>query len=619
VPRSNRLHHYCLLPTILIAVLLSSQLLQPSSALAQAGSASVSGRVTDQTNAVMPDVEVEIKSVDTGVSQITKTNGDGFYNFPSLKPGNYLMSVRKQSFQTVSVTGITLNVQDNLSRNFVLQVGSSAVSVTVAADKLNMNTTSGSVGTVIDREFVSQLPLNGRSFNTLLQLTPGVVIAPTSGNPGQGQFSISGQRNDANSFSVDGVSANFGVGAGTNPQESGTGGAQALSVTGGTSSLVSVDALQEFRIETSSFAPEFGKTPGGQVILTTRSGSNAFHGGVFDYFRNTAMDANDWFANRAGNPRAPEHHNDFGGFLGGPIWKDKSFFFFSYEGARLGLPATAVNQVPSAFARSSAPAQLAPFLNAYPQPDDKTITPGVYTSQFTGTFSTRANLDATSVRIDHALNDRFSIFGRYNYAPSRTLQPGGGASISLSDLNMMLRQRISNTLRGNYSSQDNNSSFSLNSFGGAVALSPSLLIGALAPAQNFGSFKAVDTVPLIVGLSGNNRTRQANFTDALAITAGSHQLQAGLDYRAIFLAEHPSMNNLVYSAPNIQTFLSTGSASLNSSARHPSDLLAPSLSLRPGHLESDAKTNSDIRGKVGAESRTFSPREHNTSSLAEHE
>src|SRR5208282_6452932 len=130
-------------------------------------------------------------------------------------------------------------------------------------------------------------------------------------------------------------------------------GAQAFSVLGGTSSLVSVDALQEFRIETSSFAPEFGKTPGGQVVLTTRSGTNSLHGSIFDYFRNDVMDANDWFANHADQPRAEERHNDFGGSVGGPITKDKTFFFFSYEGARLRLPQTQIIQVPSADVRNS--------------------------------------------------------------------------------------------------------------------------------------------------------------------------------------------------------------------------------------------------------------------------
>jgi hypothetical protein len=177
---------------------------------------------------------------------------------------------------------------------------------------------SGTIsGIVTDPSGVETLPLNGRSFNTLLQLTPGVVVAPSS-SASPGQFSVAGQRTNANNFTVDGVSANFGVGSGGYLGNTGSGSTQAFTALGATSSLVSVDALQEFRVETSSFAPEFGRAPGGQVILVTRSGTNDFHGEVFDYFRNTVMDANDWFANRVGNPRAAEHHNDFGGICRRP-------------------------------------------------------------------------------------------------------------------------------------------------------------------------------------------------------------------------------------------------------------------------------------------------------------
>ena len=183
-------------------------------------------------------------------------------------------------------------------------IGAVSETVTVQGGAPLVNTGSGSVSTVIDRNLVENLPLNGRSFNTLLQLTPGVVIAPSSSS-NQGQFSIAGQRTSANRFLVDGVSANFGV----SPVlwvwgPPGQGAAQAFSALGGTSSLVSVEALQEFRVETSSFAPEFGRSPGGQVILTTRSGTNDLHGGLYEYFRNNVLDANDWFANRAGEPRA---------------------------------------------------------------------------------------------------------------------------------------------------------------------------------------------------------------------------------------------------------------------------------------------------------------------------
>src|SRR5262249_23974812 len=166
---------------------------------------------------------------------------------------------------------LILNMQEALGVSFTLPLGSLSEIVTIEAGAPLLNTQDGSVSTVIDRQFVVNLPLNGRSFNTLLQLTPGVVIAPTAGfGQAPGQFSIAGQRTDSNNFTVDGISANFGVSGKTNdPGQSGTGTAQALSALGGRSSLVSVDALQEFRIETSSFAPEFGRTPGGQVSLTT--------------------------------------------------------------------------------------------------------------------------------------------------------------------------------------------------------------------------------------------------------------------------------------------------------------------------------------------------------------
>src|SRR5262249_1402603 len=159
---------------------------------------------------------------------------------------------------------IVVNIQDALSINFTLPVGAVFESLTVEAGAPLVNTESAAVGTVINRKFVETLPLNGRSFNTLLQLTPGVTIAPSSADNGTpGQFSISGQRTDSNNFTIDGVSGNFGVSPGVGGlSQSGTGTAQAFSALGGTSSLVSVDALQEFRIETSSEAPEFGRSSG---------------------------------------------------------------------------------------------------------------------------------------------------------------------------------------------------------------------------------------------------------------------------------------------------------------------------------------------------------------------
>src|SRR5206468_3105713 len=237
--------------------------------------------------------------------------------------------------------------------------------INVEAGASLVNTESGTVSTVIDRPFVENLPLNGRSFQTLIMLTPGVVTTATF-FADQGQFSVNGQRADANYFTVDGVSANFGVTGYIALVQTASGALPALSASGGTNSLVSVDAMQEFRIQTSSFAPEYGRTPGGQVSIVTRAGTNALHGTLFEYFRNDRLDARDWFVNFNALPKPAERQNDFGGVLGGPIVKDKTFFFFSYEGLRLRQPSTQQSVVPDASSRQQAPAAMRPYLNVYP-------------------------------------------------------------------------------------------------------------------------------------------------------------------------------------------------------------------------------------------------------------
>lgn len=521
-------------------VLLALQTLDVPIASAQSAAASVSGRVTDQDGLVMPDVEVEIKNVDTNVSQLTKTNDQGFYSFPVVNPGSYLMNVRRQSFQTVSVTGITLNVQDNLSRNFVLQVGSSAVSVTVTADSANMNTQDATVSTVVDHQFVENMPLNGRSFQTLIMLTPGVVLTPTSYGE-QGQFSVNGQRPDANYFSVDGASANIGVAGGNGLSQSAGGAIPGFSAQGGTNSLVSVDAMQEFRIQTSSFAPEFGSTPGGQVSIVTRSGTNEFHGTLFDYFRNDVLDANSWFGDVNKQPKPEDRQNDFGGVFGGPIIKDRTFIFISYEGLRLRQPLTAETLVPDANSRQVAPAAIQPFLNAFPVQNGSELGGGV--AQFNASYSNPSSLDAYSIRLDHTVNSRLTFFGRYNYSPSEA------ATRSLGDLSSTLAAHFSvqtltagvtetfsrgigNEFRVNYSNARVVSENTADDFGGAEPPSDSLLFpSGISSANGQFLFIVFGMGSFVVGKNQTNEQRQVNFVDNLSITTGSHQLRFGVDYR----------------------------------------------------------------------------------------
>lgn len=575
----------------LVALAMMLAVAPPSEA--QTELAGVYGRVTDPSGAVIVDAEVEIRNTETGISTTVKTNQNGLYTIPSLHPGQYLINVRKPGFQSVTVTELTLNVQDNVVRNFNLQVGSIAETVTVRGDDLHINTTDGSVSTVIDRKLVESLPLNGRSFNSLLQLIPGVVIAPQTVGNAPGQFSVSGQRSDANNFTVDGVSANMGVspnGPSVGVGQSGTGSAPAFSAVGGTSSLVSVDALQEFRIETSSFAPEFGRTPGGQVVLTTRSGTNQFHGAAFEYFRNTVMDANDWFANRKGAPRTPEHHNDFGAVLGGPLLKNKTFFFFSYEGARLRVPRGSSLTVPSDFARSEAQANapaLLPYLNAYPKaPSSAILSADGYTASFTSLASDKATLDAASIRIDHTFNQHYSVFGRYNRAPSSAAKPFGSElnNIEVNTQTLtggfnMLFSRISNTVRVNYSTQDSATATQLTAFGGAVPLDPTLILSSLSPVDDFGVFRPRDATELHFGTDEENRTKQFNVVDDFNWSLGHHQLKWGGDYRAIALNVTPSSHRITYAPAGVKQFITSQQIQLTAQTRLPSRFLSQALSL----------------------------------------
>ena len=563
----------------------------------QSPNGTISGIVVDPSGAAIVGAEILIANDATGVQYPAKTNGDGFYLATNLPPGTYRLQVSNSGFKTIIKPDIVIHVQDALAINFTLPIGAASEVVTVQGGAPLINTENAAVSTVIDRKFVESLPLNGRSFNSLLQLTPGVVIAPSDNNGGNpGQFSIAGQRTDANNFTVDGISANFGVSLGTNGYmgAAGTGSAQAFSALGGTSSLVSVEALREFRIETSSFAPEFGRQPGGQVILSTRSGTNDIHGAFYEYFRNDVMDANNWFANRQRLPRAVERHNDFGGFLGGPIRKDKTFVFASYEGARLREPQTLPIQVPSAYARSYSAANaptLLPFLNAFPQPDDKTATPGVYASQFTGNYSGSATLNAGSIRIDHQFNDRFSIFGRFNEAPSfvashtlslSTLQNSEVDTRTVTlGMNMLLTPRTSNLVRGNYSRQGADTVSSLTAFGSAVPLNSSLLIGSLSDANTFGDFSAGDLGgdDLQFGPLARNHAKQLNFVDDLSMALGVHQLKFGGDYRAIFTDTVPFHNLISFSANSVQGFLTSGQADLVAITSAKASLLATSFSV----------------------------------------
>jgi hypothetical protein len=549
---------------------------------AQMETARVSGQITDQAGRVVPKADVKIVNLATGVASESSSNDEGIYSFPGLIPSRYRVTVHKEGFREVVLDGLVLNVQDVVAQNVRLEIGSVAESVTVEATALRLNTTDGSVSTVVNRQFAENIPLNGRSFQSLIQLAPGAVLTGTIGAVDTGQFSVNGQRANANYWMVDGVSANIGINAGPNEGSGAAGTLGSTSVFGGTNSLVSVDALQEFRIQTSTYAPEFGRTPGGQISIVTRSGTNQFHGTAFDYLRNDVLDANDWFANSKGLPKPQERQNDFGGTFSGPVIKGNTFFFFSYEGFRLRLPQTALTLVPDTnpldpFSRQFADSALLPYMNAYPLPNGPQAVdaqgnpiPGV--AQFNASYSDPGTLDAYSLRVDHKLNNRLNLFGRYNYSPSKLSQRGGvGSSLSTISPTTTTTQTATvgatwaispvaaNDFRFNYSSTDASTSNRLDSFGGAVPLG-ALPFPSSFTARNglfqFFVFSLGNNLTLSAGAVGHNQQRQINILDSVSLQKGSHSLKFGVDYRRLSPRVAPTAYqqlNFFFDVPSAET------------------------------------------------------------------
>jgi Carboxypeptidase regulatory-like domain/TonB dependent receptor len=524
---------------ILCVVLLAGAL------CAQSTNASLSGRVSDASQARIVGAKVAAVSSGTDIRNETTSNGSGEYYLPNLPPGAYRIEVEKPGFKKLIRPEVILHVQDVLDVDFEMTVGSVSDSVTVKGGAPLVNTESATVSTVVDSKFVEDLPLNGRSFQTLILLTPGVVVTQTAFDD-QGQFSVNGQRADANYFTVDGVSANFGVTGYFPLVQAGGGALPAFSVAGGTNSLVSVDAMQEFRVQTSSFAPEFGRTPGGQISIVTRSGTNAFHGTAFDYFRNDVLDAADWFVNYNHIPKPEERQNDFGGVFGGPIVKDKTFFFFSYEGLRLRLPSTQETVVPDSASRQQAPASILPYLNAYPVANGAELGAGL--AQFNASYSNPSSLDAYSIRLDQAINPKINLFGRYDYSPSSfsdrgplpspftVLSQTEPVSSSVQTLTVGLTERIttnvSNEVRANYSNQRIAERDAMDSFGGAVPLSDSALFPPGYSSSDAGFLLYMTGAGEYgQGKLATDEQRQFNFLDNLSVTHGSHQMKFGVDYR----------------------------------------------------------------------------------------
>jgi hypothetical protein len=300
----------------------------------QVTGATLSGSVTDASGAIIPGAEVSVKNNGTGISKKVTVDSAGFYTVPNLPAGVYEVRVTAAGFATAVQPNLTLNVGAQQQLNFPMKIGTTTETVQVTAAAPQIELSSSALSGEVESQTVRELPLNGRDWTSLAQLQPGVksvetqLVYSTSGRGNRGfggEMTISGQRSGSNNYRIDGISVND----------------YAMAAPGDVIGVVlGVDAIDQFQVLTGGFPAEYGRATGGVVNAISRSGTNQFHGAVYEFLRNSALDANDYFDRSASNPTPPFKRNQFGASAGAPIIKDRLFIFADYEGLQQtkGIP-----------------------------------------------------------------------------------------------------------------------------------------------------------------------------------------------------------------------------------------------------------------------------------------
>src|SRR5580700_2956747 len=335
------------LPLMFALVLLS---LVPCQSFAQVDTGTISGTIKDTSGGVVAGAKVTLINEGTGVSITTTSGSQGEYVFSPVKIGHYSLSAEFRGFQKVQQNNVTVDVQQKVLVDIALPPGQATEVVVVNAAPPALQTQDASVGQVIEERAVNALPLNGRNFTFLAQLSAGVTQdqADTRGLGASGSFAANGLRPAQNNYLLDGLDNN----------------ANLVDFLNGTAYAVRppVDAIQEFKVETNNYSAESGRSAGAVLNATIKSGSNQFHGNVWEFFRNDKLDAANFFENSGGIPKGEYRQNQFGFTFGGPIRRDKTFFFMDYEGTRIRQAIPSTNTVPTALERSSGYTNLSELL-----------------------------------------------------------------------------------------------------------------------------------------------------------------------------------------------------------------------------------------------------------------
>jgi Carboxypeptidase regulatory-like domain/TonB-dependent Receptor Plug Domain len=430
----------------IVRVLLPA-LLSLGALYAQGELASITGEVTDSAQAIMPAVNITVRNVDTNIARTIQTNIEGYFTITNLPPGNYELIAEKQGFRAYHETGIVLATGQELRSDIKLSVGAVSDSVTVMAEVAPLNTENGMIkGAVVVQQEINDMPLNGRDFTELALFVPGVTIKPDGGG---GSFaSINGARTDQTNFLVDGIDDRNIRGAAAQLRPN-------------------IDSMQEFKMEVSGYSAEYGKMAGGILNMVLKSGTNSYHGALFEYFRNDFFDAKAYFD----ASRLPFHQNQWGGVIQGPLsipkvynGHDRTFFMFSWESLRNPYGTTALSNVPTALevagdfsqavsntgkkivianpfsspVNAPFPGNIIPqslfspiarkFMQYYPLPNRTAVGNNLQT-----TAGHQNTFDSYITRGDHRFNDKDSISVTFGKRFGRSNQPYESSNLGIFD------------------------------------------------------------------------------------------------------------------------------------------------------------------------------------------
>lgn len=516
-------------------------LLAASAALAQV-TGSISGTITDSSGAAIPHATVTITDLETGQVRMLAADDRGSYRVLALPVGRYEVKAEQSGFKTAVRTGISLVVAQEATVDLALQVGEANQQVSVSAEAPVVDVSTAAISGLVGERQVKDLPLNGRSFDNLITLNPGTANttsnrSATSTGGGQGNnFSVSGNREDYNIFLMNGIEY--------------TGVSTADVIPGGVSGqLLGVDAVREFNVLENTYGAEYGKRPGGQISLVTMSGTNQFHGSVFEFLRNSAMDARNFFDQTLSPP--PLRRNQFGGSAGGPVQKDKTFIFGSYEGLRWRLSQSSAAIVPDLNARQGilngnniglAPG-IAPYFSLWPQPNGPELGGGAAFSYSNPLQKVRE--DFGNLRVDHNFSTRDMLSGVYTVDDGDSLTPGANplqqtlsvlrAQVASVQETHVFSPAVLNTFRAGFSRaawhldgtpsvSPANLAFVKGQPVGSISIGASGLgnVGSFVGAGTFGA-QQIETI----------HRNLFTYADDVGIVRGKHQIKVGVWFQRV--------------------------------------------------------------------------------------